>query len=152
MTATTTKYLVDTNILVYAYERSSSVKQSRALEVLERLVQTGSGALSTQVLSEFYVVATRKLNAPLSVDEALARVEYYLTNWIVLNIAPLTIREALRGLQRYQLSYWDALVWATARTNGLPAILTEDLNIGASLDGVQIINPLDEKVDLSLLS
>jgi predicted nucleic acid-binding protein len=137
-------YLVDTNILVYAYDSKSGEKQSKAIEVLKRIFEAGSGALSTQVLSEFYVAVTKKLKAPLSVVDAGERVQYYLTNWPVLTITAPVITEALRGTQRYQLSYWDALLWATAKVNRLPVILTEDLNTGAILDYVQIINPLDQ--------
>ncbi|HEX8600970.1 MAG TPA: PIN domain-containing protein [Chloroflexia bacterium] len=148
----TAKYLVDTNILVYAYDRSGGPKHRRAVEILESLVDTESGALSTQVLSEFYVVATRKLGAPLDVSAAIERVEYFLANWTVLNITPVIISEALRGVQRYQLPYWDALIWATAKINGIPFVLTEDFNTGTNLDGVHIVNPLAQGADLKGLS
>ncbi len=152
MTALTARYLVDTNILVYAYDRSSGLKHQRALEILERLVETGGGALSTQVLSEFYAVVTRKLRNPLGASEAAERVEYFLANWTVLDITAATVREALRGVQRYQLPYWDALVWATARVHRVPIILTEDFNTGAILDNVRMINPLDQNANWNFLS
>ncbi len=63
--------LVDTNVLVYAYDRSEPEKQRRALEVLDRLAV---GVLSTQVLAEFFVAVTRKIPAPLSAEEAYERV------------------------------------------------------------------------------
>lgn len=152
MIATTIKYLIDTNILVYAYDPQAGQKQARALEILDRLVETGSGALSTQVLSEFYVVVTRKLSPPFSATEAAKSTEYYLENWIVLGITPQIVSEALRGIQRYQMSYWDALIWATARVNGVSAILTEDMNTGSTFDGVQIINPLSGDAELNVAS
>ncbi|HEX8231198.1 MAG TPA: PIN domain-containing protein [Chloroflexia bacterium] len=152
MTVPTAKYLVDTNILVYAYDRNGGLKHRRAIEILESLVETEIGALSTQVLSEFYVVATRKLKTPLDVSAAVESVEYFLTNWTVLNVTPAIVGEALRGVQRSQLPYWDALIWATAKTNQIPVVLTEDFNTGTSLDGVQMVNPLAQGVDLKGLS
>jgi predicted nucleic acid-binding protein len=79
-------------------------------------------------------------------------VEYFLTNWTVLNVTPAIVGEALRGVQRSQLPYWDALIWATAKTNQIPVVLTEDFNTGTSLDGVQMVNPLAQGVDLKGLS
>jgi len=64
------RVFVDTNVLVYAYDRSDPEKQRRALQVLDRLAITGAGMISAQVLSEFFVAVTRKIVAPLSVDEA----------------------------------------------------------------------------------
>ena len=64
------KVFVDTNVLVYAYDRSEPEKQRRALTVLDHLVLTGTGAISTQVLAEFFVAVTRKITYPLSVGEA----------------------------------------------------------------------------------
>ena len=70
--------LVDTNVLVYAYDRSDRAKQKRAFEVLDRLAISGRGALSAQVLSEFFVVVTRKIPDPMPVEDAVRSVENYL--------------------------------------------------------------------------
>jgi predicted nucleic acid-binding protein len=60
--------LVDTNVLVYAYDRSAPEKQKQALDLLDYLAMRGSGALTPQILAEFFVVVTRKMAAPLSED------------------------------------------------------------------------------------
>jgi len=66
--------LLDTNILVYAYDRSEPQKQQQAVDILDALVSRQAGAISTQVLGEFFNTVTRKLPAPLTVAEALDRV------------------------------------------------------------------------------
>jgi predicted nucleic acid-binding protein len=78
--------------------------------VLEQLAATGRGALSAQVLGEFFVVVTRKLRSPLTAAEAERSLTHYTRSWTVLPIDAPTVREAARGTQRFQLSYWDALI------------------------------------------
>jgi predicted nucleic acid-binding protein len=60
---------VDTNVLVYAYDRSEPEKQGQALEVLDGLATTRTGVISTQVLAEFFITVTQKIPAPLSVSQ-----------------------------------------------------------------------------------
>jgi predicted nucleic acid-binding protein len=62
-----------------------------------------------------------------------------------------TVREAARGVQRFQLSCWDALIWATARLNKVPFVLSEDFSDGALLEDVRFLNPFAERFDLALL-
>ena len=69
--------LVDTNVLVYAYDRSEPEKQKRALAVLDSLAKGETGVLSVQVLSEFFNSITRKIAAPLSIADAYERVKNY---------------------------------------------------------------------------
>jgi predicted nucleic acid-binding protein len=140
--------LVDTNVLVYAYDRSNPAKQKRAFEVLDRLALSTRGVLSAQVLSEFFVVVTRKIPNPLSVADAVRSVENYLRAWHVLAITPPLIYEALRGTEQSRMSYWDALIWATAKLNQISIILSEDFQDGRLLEGVQFVNPFARALDL----
>ena len=135
---------IDTNVLVYAYDFSQPEKQASAVETLDDLYETQSGVLSTQVLSEFFVVVTRKLAAPLTVDEASERLENLASVWPVAVITPLVVIEAARGVRQHQLSYWDSLIWATARLNQIQVVLSEDFNQGHSLEGVAFINPFTD--------
>lgn len=78
------RILVDTNILVHAYDRSEPQKQQQALKVLDRLVTTGTGVLSTQILAEFFVTVTRKIQLPFSAAQAGVcgfRITYSLGVW-----------------------------------------------------------------------
>ncbi len=138
------RVLVDTNVLVYSYDRGSVEKQHRAVEALAALASGRQGAISTQVLGEFVVTVTRKLRDPLSVEEALGQVERHLSAWTVLDITREVVREAVRGVRRYQLHYWDAQLWAVAHLHRIPVVFTEDFSDGAALEGVRFVNPLTQ--------
>lgn len=137
------RVLVDTNILVYAYDRSEP-KQQQALEVLNQLVITGKGVLSTQVLAEFFVTVTRKIPSPLDVPTAYERIQNYLRSWSVIDINGWVILEAVRGVRDYQFSYWDAQIWAVARLNQIALVYSEDFNVGSVIEGVQFVNPFNK--------
>ena len=135
------KVFVDTNVLVYVYDRSEPIKQRRALEVWDRLRLTGAGVISTQVLAEFFNTTTRRLRAPLTVEEAYGRLETLIQVWTVVELSGLTVLEAARGVRDYQMSFWDALIWATARLNQISMVFSEDFPSGAMIEGVRFVNP-----------
>lgn len=147
MTAT---FFVDTNILVYIYDRSEPAKQKVAETLYDRLTLSGLGVISTQVLVEFFNATTRRLAQPLPPEAAYRRLENYQRSWNVVNMTPPIVLEAVRGVIDHQLSFWDALIWATAKLNQIPVILSEDFRSGASLEGVRFINPLSDDFDLEL--
>lgn len=132
---------VDTNILVYAHDADAGQKHTIAREVVRELWGAGTGALSTQVLQEFYVTVTRKLARPL--DRAAARqiVREY-GRWRLQPIRAEHIIIASEIEERYQLSFWDALMIASAQQMGATRILSEDLQDGVVIAGVEIRNPL----------
>lgn len=133
--------LVDSNVLVYAYDRSEPVKQRTAARLLDNLFDARSGVLTTQVLSEFFVIVTRKITAPLDVETAAERIRNYVLSWPVLEVTPFVVLEATRGAVAHQLHYWDAQLWAAARLNQIDLILTEDLPSGQVLEGVRFMDP-----------
>ena len=137
----TDKVFADTNVLVYAYNRSEPVKQQRAFQVLERLAVTGLGAVSTQVLSEMFVTLTRKIPAPLQVDEAYDRLRNYTLSWTVLEVTAMIVLEAARGVRDHRFNYWDSLIWATARLNQIALVLSEDFGHMTEIEGVRFVNP-----------
>jgi predicted nucleic acid-binding protein len=140
---------VDTNVLVYAYDRSEPEKQERALDVLDRLATTGVGVISTQVLAEFFVAVTGNIPASLSPREGHERIENYLQVWTVLDLTGMVVLEAARGARDHQFNFWDAQIWATARLNQIPVVFSEDFSAGTVIDGVRFVNPFaqDFQVD-----
>lgn len=132
---------IDTNILVYAYDRSAASKQERALETLDHLVTRGRGRLSVQILGEFFRAATMKLKPPLPLTDARSELASLARTWPILPVTPLVVLEAARGVDQHGLSYWDAQVWATARLNQIDVVLTEDFGEGRVIDGVAFRNP-----------
>ena len=133
--------LVDTNVLVYLYDRQAPDKQAQALAVVDHLAQEQLGMVSTQVLAEFFWVVTRKLADPLSMAEAIASVNRYLDTWAVMDVTANVVLEACRGVQTYQLSYWDAQIWAVAYLHQVPVILSEDFQDQQLVEGVRFLNP-----------
>lgn len=144
-------FLVDTNILVYGVDASEPSKRSRAQEVLDRLFDTGSGVLSVQVLGEYLTSTARLPAVPFTAFQAAASALDWGTSWPVLDLTLATFRKAAQGMADHQLSYWDALLWATAKLNEVPNILTEDLQDGQLIEGVRILNPLLPSFDLARL-
>ena len=136
--------LVDTNVLVYAHDRSERSKQRRAIDILDRITAAGNGALSAQVLSEFYNTATRKLSPPLTLVQAEAQLGCFVALWTVFDVTSQVVLEAVRGVRYHQFSFWDAQIWAVARLNQVPVVFSEDFNPGAIIEGVRFVNPFAE--------
>ena len=131
---------VDTNVVVYAFDRSDSRKRDIAATLLEDLGRSGHLRLSTQVLQEFYVTITRKLSPPLSPSQAMELIDD-LARWPVHLVDPDTIRQAARLSERAQLSFWDASIVVSAAASGAETLYTEDLNHGQSILGVVVVDP-----------
>ena len=126
------KYFVDTNILLYAHDRSAGLKHERARQLVERLWTSGEGVLSTQVLQELCINLRRKIAHPLPVEEIRRIVQDYLSWEIVVN-TPASILHALEIEVRYQTSFWDALILQAAESSGaaisIPRIWQRDRNM-----------------------
>jgi predicted nucleic acid-binding protein len=132
---------LDTNVLVYAYDPSEPKKQFRAQEILREGFAQGD-AISTQVLGEFFVTVTRKIRTPLPVPDAAELLER-LALLPVVSIDWPTVWQAVAMQQRHNVSYWDALVLASAQRAGCTKVLSEDLNAGQGYGGVVVENPFD---------
>jgi predicted nucleic acid-binding protein len=137
------KYFVDTNILMYAHDRSAGLKHDRARQVIERLWISGQGVLSTQVLQELCINLRRKIARPLPVEEARRLIQDYLSWEIVVN-TPASVLQALEIEVRYKTSFWDALVLQAAESAGAAVLYSEDLASGQKYGPVQVTNPLTD--------
>jgi predicted nucleic acid-binding protein len=133
------KVFVDTNILLYAYDFESRAKHDTSKRVLKDLWRQSAGALSMQVLQEFYFNVTRKIAVPLPRIEARAVVENY-SDWCVAT-TPQEIERAFRIEDEAGINFWDAMIVAAAIRAGATRILSEDLNHGQTIAGVRIENP-----------
>lgn len=135
------KFFVDTNILLYAHDRSAGVKHDRARQLIERLWTSGEGVLSTQVLQELCINLRRKIARPLPVEEIRQIIQDYLSWEIVVN-TPNSTLHALEIEVRYQISFWDALILHAAESASALVVYSEDLGAGQKYGPVQIVNPL----------
>jgi len=129
---------LDTNVLLYADDLDAGDKRVRAQQVLREAMSSGEGVLSTQVLQEFFVIATRKLG----VEPAMARRKVELLAEMDLVRVDLAMILAAIDLSRlHSFSFWDALIVRTAAAAGCGLLLSEDLQHGQVVDGVRIENP-----------
>ena len=128
---------LDTNVVVYAFDRADPAKQAVAIKVLEtddRLI------VSTQVLLEAWWVLTRRLATPLDEDQA-SKVIDQLSALPVVSTDPELVRRAIDTGRRYEIAVWDALIIEAARSGGCRRVLSEDLQSGQDFDGVLVENP-----------
>lgn len=135
------KCFVDTNILVYAHDRSAGVKHERARALVDELWDSGNGVLSTQVLQELCINLRKKAARPLSTDEMRALVRDYSAWELVTNTAESIVR-ALEIEERYKISFWDALIVHAAEAAGAAVLYSEDLARGQLYGAVRVVNPL----------
>lgn len=134
------KTFVDTNILVYAYDRGSGIKHQKARGQLEALWRERSGTLSIQVLQEFYVNIRRKALKPVSIDQARSLISDYMAWNPVTNDGSLLL-SALECEERFKVSFWDSMILAAAKQSGAGILLSEDFNHDQAYDGVLVRNP-----------
>ena len=132
-------HFIDTNILLYALSTDPK-EAAKAAEALNLLDQP-NGALSVQVLQEFYVQATRDTKSDrITHDQAVA----LITSWERFKIQELTLEvmhAALGTKKRFRISYWDAAIIEAAKAAGCNIIYSEDLNDGRDFGGVRVKNP-----------
>ncbi|MCP4664067.1 MAG: PIN domain-containing protein [bacterium] len=131
---------IDTNVLVYRFDKDTPGKQARARQVLDTEGLRGKLVLSTQVLQEFYVTVTRKLARPLEETAALEATRHLMALHVVQVDVDL-ISSAIVLSQDHKTSLWDALIIEAARRAGCRKLLTEDLQDGWKIDGLEIVNP-----------
>jgi predicted nucleic acid-binding protein len=134
----TAPVFVDSNVFLYAMDEADPKKQQAARNWRAELWKNRLGRISFQVLSEFYVNAVRK--RPGARDEARAEVRDLLA-WNPLTTDAALVEQGWKIQDRYQLSYWDALMVAAAKASACGYLLTEDLPAGQKLDGIEVLNP-----------
>ncbi len=137
------RVFVDTNILLYSRDVSEPAKQPIAAALLVDLWENRTGRVSVQVLNEYFVNVTRKLDPGLPPEEAWDDVEALMA-WNPVSLDASLLSRAYSAYQRYALSWWDSLIVTSAEAAGCATILSEDLSHGASYFGVAVENPFRE--------
>jgi len=135
------RVLIDTNIIVYAYDLDAGPKRIKAAEVLESLWDQRNGVLTTQVIAEFFITITQKVKQRLSLPDAKQIIEDYRNGWTIFSTTPDMVLKAVSGVEHYKLSFWDAMIWASAVINEVPLIYSEDMQPGQIIEGVRLENP-----------
>jgi predicted nucleic acid-binding protein len=129
---------VDTNVLIYALDDADRQKQAAAREWRAELWKRRQGRISFQVLQEFYVKVTRKW--PKVRREAQSEVRDLMA-WRPVSVDGLILEHAWKIQDRYQLSFWDALIVAAAKSASCSYLLTEDLQSGQDFECLLVVNP-----------
>ncbi len=131
---------VDTNVLVYCRDAGEPEKQPQAAAWMEHLWRYRSGRLSFQVLREFYVTVTERLDPGL--DPSVARSDVRtLLGWRPTPMSSAALEAAWRIQDRYGLSWWDALIAAAAQLSGSAFLLSEDFQHAQRFGDVEVVNP-----------
>ena len=134
----TAPVFVDTNVLIYALDDADLKKQAAAREWRAELWKRRQGRISFQVLEEFYAKVTRKW--PDVRQDARSEVRDLLA-WRPLTVDAVMLENAWKIQDRYQISFWDALIVAAAKSASCRYLLTEDFQVGQDLDGLLVVNP-----------
>lgn len=134
------KVFLDTNIIVYAHDRSSGEKRALAREIMDYLWEGRKGVISVQVLQEFFVCVTKKIAKPLLLKNARVILEY-LINWdVILNDGYITLK-AIDLQEKHRFSFWDSLIIQAAIQGQARMLFSEDLPDGQVIKDVKILNP-----------
>ena len=139
--------LVDTNIFVYRHDPRYPRKQKRAIDLLRSGLDDGSLRIAHQVVVEFVAAVSRPLSggAPLLAPaDARREAEDLLNQFPVLYPNEQMLRTALRGAAAYDLSWFDAHLWAYADYYGLSELISEDFQHGRMYGAVRAVNPFAE--------
>jgi predicted nucleic acid-binding protein len=141
-----TTSLVDTNILIYSFDRRYPVKQRVARELLDEGACHGSLVLAHQTIVEFVAAASRPRadlggQSILRPEQARFEAEEFMIQFQIVYPDEAVLRTALRGVSAYGLSWFDAHLWAYAEVNGLGEIYTEDFEHGRYYGSVRAVDP-----------
>ncbi len=141
-------FLLDSNILVYAFDASERIKHKKAITLLDPCWLGGrTYAVSLQNLSEFFVTVTSKIPRPISKEAATNIVGKIIAFHGFLKLKP-TETSVLRACEMSTgkgTPYWDALLAATMAEHGISHILTENIKDFRNIQGITVVNPFAER-------
>ncbi len=134
-------FLVDTNIIVYAYETEDSLRKKKSLEILEKCYKKEiTLAISNQNLAEFSVVSLKKLKLNTNIVKNIIRDISNFENFKKINYKRKTILSAIDISEEHKMSFWDSLIAATMIENGILNIYTENSK-DFKIPSLKVINP-----------
>jgi predicted nucleic acid-binding protein len=128
----------DTNVLAYADDTSSPEKQRRAIALFCEHLRHGTAVISLQVLQEYFVTVTRKLAVPVEVAQRKVEI---LARGRVVQFRAGDVIAAIELHRLTAISFWDALIVQAARSAGAAVLYSEDLQPGAVIGGVRVVDP-----------
>lgn len=135
--------LIDTNILVYAYDNSEGEKHKASRDILKKIWKEGGGVVCLQNLMEFFVVITKKVENPVDIADAKAIVEDILksNNWRIIDRDVDTFLDAVDLVSEHEIHLWDAVIAACMKENDITEIVTEDKEDFKKITGIKVTVP-----------
>lgn len=132
------RYFLDSNIVLYSIGDDVFKK-----EIAKKLLRNPNAVISTQVLNEFCSVVFRK--KLMAKDNLLLSIEFFRKYLTILDLTSDLVIKALTIKNRYQYSYWDSLIVATALKSGVRILYSEDMAHSQIIDSqLTIINPFNK--------
>ncbi len=135
------RFFLDTNIFVYAFDRTATAKSRKAHELIRQALTTQKGVVSYQVVQEFFNVALRRFTPPMSVAEAEQYFSAAFRPLLAVHSSPALYWQALQLHAGSNLSWYDSLIVAAALEARCDLLLTEDLQHGQRFGSLQVKNP-----------
>jgi predicted nucleic acid-binding protein len=135
------EFFLDTNVLIYTFDRSDPAKRDRSRSLVERALETGDGVVSYQVVQEFLNVALHKFDRPLAPDEAVRYLRDVLDPLCTVFSSLALYEHAISLQRRWRFSFYDSLIVAGALEAGCKTLYSEDLQDGQEVESLRITNP-----------
>ena len=132
---------IDTNIFIYASGHHGEPQARVAQGLVEGLIEKQTGVISYQVIQEFLNVALKKFAVPMSLEQAQNHLVNVFRSMFIVHSSLALYHDALEIFKRYKLSWYDSLLIAAAAEAGCSILYTEDMQHGAVIRGVKIVNP-----------
>lgn len=137
---TVSKIFVDTNILVYSIDQREKAKQKKARSILKKLAEFHQPVISTQVINEFYVVGSTKLQTDTLL---LKSIIHNFRNFEIVSTDLDLIEQGIDISTLLKISFWDSLIIAAAEKANCEFVFSEDLHAGQTYRGVLLKNPFE---------
>jgi predicted nucleic acid-binding protein len=134
-------FFLDTNVLIYTFDRRDTAKRARARALVERALETGDGVVSYQVVQEFLNVALHRFDRPLAPDEAVRYLRDVLDPLCTVFSSLALYEHAISLQRRWRFSFYDSLIVAGALEAGCKTLYSEDLQDGQEVESLRISNP-----------
>jgi len=135
------RFFIDTNVFIYSFDRSSSVKAKLAKELIQDALDSGKGVISYQVVQEFLNVALRQFAQAMSLADAEQYLSITFRPLLAVHSSEALYGEALRLFNKHKLSWYDALILASALEAGCAILYSEDFQHGRSFGDLKVQNP-----------
>jgi predicted nucleic acid-binding protein len=132
------KVFLDTNLFIYAQDAGSPEKQRRSREIISQSADSATGVISTQIMQEFYVAATRKLGVEALAAKSILKM---FSVFEIVQVSPQLIYDAIDCSILNKVSFWDSLILAAAASAGCSKVMSEDFNPDQAILGIKIQNP-----------